>query len=62
VKRKLSREGEEERVAEQETIVGVPPIVVAEPVDVGVPPAVIPVEVENRDAMCRTPSMPPPFE
>ena len=49
-------------VAEQETILGIPPVVVVEPVDVGVPPVVIAVDVENRDALCHAPSMPLPFE
>ena len=49
-------------VAEQETVVGIPPVAVVEPVDVGVPPAIVAVDVENRDALCRVPSVPLPLE
>lgn len=51
-----------EAVAEQEAVLGVPPVAVVEPVDVAVPLAAIAVDVENRDALCHAPSMPLPFE
>ncbi len=49
-------------MAEDDTVLGIPPVVVVEPVDVGVPPAVIAVDVENQDALCHAPSISPPFE
>ena len=54
------REREKVRpVSDEETIVGVPAIAVAERVDVRVPIALIAIDVANRDAMCAAPSMTP---
>ena len=63
-KRKLPRAERERKqaVAEHETVLGIPPVAIVELVDVGVPPAVIAVDVENRDALCHAPSVPPPLE
>ena len=46
-------------VSDEEPIVGVPAIVVVEPVDVRVPIALIAIDVANRDATCRAPSLTP---
>ena len=63
-KRKLprARQRRKETVAEDETVLGIPPVAVVEPVDVGIPPVVVEVDVENRDALCHAPSIPPPLE
>src|SRR3990167_1726353 len=46
-------EGLSVRVAEQETVVGIPPVAADEPADAGVPAATAAVDVENRDATVR---------
>ena len=46
-------EGLSVRVAEQETVLGEPPVVAVEPVDDAEPPATEAVDVENRDAAVR---------
>ena len=58
----MMREKQQFREDEAMPVVTVPGVVVGQPVDVGVPPAIVAVDVENRDALCRAPSVPPPFE
>lgn len=49
-------------IADEQAILGIPPIVVVEPIDVGPPLSIVAIDVEHRDALYRAPSVSPPLE
>ncbi|MES2668773.1 MAG: hypothetical protein V4644_03750 [Patescibacteria group bacterium] len=58
---RVTRE-KEKLVSDHETIASIPAIAVGELIDVRVPLTIIAIDVGDRDALCRVPSVPLPVE
>jgi len=49
-------------VAEEKPVISIPPVVVAKRVLVDIPPPIIPVHIDNRDALSTIPPISPPLD